>query len=115
MSKKLNVRALAAQALAPIISQQASLSSTLPPLQTRCPERDRGLLQNLVYGTAREWLYFQALTRPLLQKSLKDSEVVALLAIGVYQILRTRIPAHAAIAETVEAAKQLGLTIPQVY
>ncbi|MBK7299151.1 MAG: 16S rRNA (cytosine(967)-C(5))-methyltransferase RsmB [Moraxellaceae bacterium] len=109
MSKKLNVRALAAQALAPIISQQASLSSTLPPLQTRCPERDRGLLQNLVYGTAREWLYFGAITKPLLQKSLKDSEVVALLAIGVYQILRTRIPAHAAIAETVEAAKQLNL------
>jgi 16S rRNA (cytosine967-C5)-methyltransferase len=44
MSKKLNVRALAAQALAPIIEQQASLSSTLPPLQTRCPERDRGFI-----------------------------------------------------------------------
>ena len=105
---KLNVRALAAQALAPIIEQQASLSSTLPPLQERCPERDRPLLQNLVYGTAREWLYFQAITRPLLKKPIKDFPVLALLALGIYQLLRTRIPAHAAIAETVEAARQLG-------
>jgi 16S rRNA (cytosine967-C5)-methyltransferase len=52
---------------------------------------------------------FRLLPSPLLQKSLKDSEVLALLAIGVYQILRTRIPAHAAIGETVEAAKQLNL------
>ena len=109
MSKKLNVRALAAQALAPIVAQQASLSSTLPPIQNRCPERDRGLLQNLVYGTAREWLYFQAIAKLLLQKPAKDSTVQSLLAIGIYQLLRTRIPVHAAIAETVEAAKQLNL------
>lgn len=109
MSKKLNVRALAAQALAPIVAQQASLSSTLPPLQQRCPERDRSLLQNLVYGTAREWLYFQAIAKLLLQKPAKDSTVQSLLAIGIYQLLRTRIPVHAAIAETVEAAKQLNL------
>lgn len=105
---KLNVRALAAQALAPIMEQQASLSSILPPLQERCTERDRPLLQNLVYGTAREWLYFQAVSRPLLNKPIKDMPVLALLALGIYQLLRTRIPPHAAIAETVEAARQLG-------
>lgn len=109
MSKKLNVRALAAQALAPVIVQQASLSSTLAPIQQRCAERDRALLQNLVYGTVREWLYFIALTKPLLQKTVKDSTVLALLMLGIYQLLRTRIPPHAAISETVEAAKQLNL------
>lgn len=105
---KLNLRALAAQALTPIIEQQSSLSRSLPPIQERCPERDRALLQNLVYGTAREWLYFQAITKPLVNKPIKDTAVLALLALGIYQLLRTRIPAHAAIAETVEAARQLG-------
>jgi 16S rRNA (cytosine967-C5)-methyltransferase len=61
MSKKLNVRALAAQALAPNCKPTSLVKQHLAALQTRCPERDRGLLQNLVYGTAREWLYFQAL------------------------------------------------------
>ena len=105
---QLNVRALAAQALAPILEQQASLSRCLPPIQQRCPERDRALLQNLVYGTCREWLYFQAITHPLLKKPIREASVQALLALGLYQLLRTRIPPHAAIGETVEAARQLG-------
>ena len=106
---KLNVRALAALALAPILDQQASLSRSLPPLQERCPERDRALLQNLVYGTAREWLYLQAIAHPLLKKPIREAPVQALLALGLYQLLRTRVPAHAAIGETVEAARQLGV------
>jgi 16S rRNA (cytosine967-C5)-methyltransferase len=59
---------------------------------------------------------FSGITKPLLQKPIKDSEVLALLAIGYLSILRTRIPAHAAIAETVEAAQTTQfITIPQVY
>lgn len=104
----MNVRALAAQALVPVLNRQASLSSTLPPAQQRCAARDRALLHNLVYGTAREWLYFQTLIKPLCHKPIKNPLVLALLGLGLYQLLRTRIPAHAAIAETVEAARSLG-------
>lgn len=106
--KALPVRALAAKALAPVLAGKASLGATLSPAQAACLPRDRPLLQNLVYGCAREWVYLEALLKPLLEQPVKDKAVLALLGLGVYQLLRTRIPPHAAIGETVEAAKQLG-------
>lgn len=106
--KPRSVRALAARALAPVLAGKASLSSTLPVAQSACAPRDRALLQNLLLGTCREWLYLDALLKPLLQSAPKDPAVLALLGLGVFQLLRTRIPPHAAIAETVEAARELG-------
>ena len=108
--KPLNTRALAAQVISAVIAQQLSLSQSLPPAQQRCTERDRALLQNLVYGTVREWLYFQAMIDVLVKKPIASPVVQVLLSLGMYQLLRTRIPAHAAIGETVEACKQLGFT-----
>ena len=46
--KPLNIRALAAQAIMPVIAQGMSLNQSLPAIQQRCAERDRPLLQNLV-------------------------------------------------------------------
>ncbi len=106
--KKLSIRALAAQALAPVLAGKSSLGATQPPAQQACLPRDRPLLQNLVLGCTREWVYLEALLRPLLQQPVKDKAVLALLGLGLYQLLRTRIPPHAAIGETVEAAKELG-------
>lgn len=106
--KVVNTRALAAQAISPVVAQGVSLSQTLPPLQLRCLERDRALLQNLVYGTVREWFYLQALIKHLANKHISNPTVQALLSLGLYQLLRTRIAPHAAIDETVEACKQLG-------
>jgi len=91
-----------------VLAGKASLGATLPPAQQACPPRDRPLLQNLVLGCTREWVYLDALLRPLLQQPVKDKAVLALLGLGLFQLLRTRIPPHAAIGETVEAAKALG-------
>ena len=106
--KALNIRALAAQAIIPVIAQGLSLNQSLPPIQQRCPERDRALLQNLVYGTVREWFYLQALIKRLVPKPIKEEAALVVLSIGLYQLLRTRVATHAAIGETVEACKQLG-------
>ncbi|HNL36044.1 MAG TPA: transcription antitermination factor NusB, partial [Agitococcus sp.] len=106
--KPLNTRALAAQAIIPVIVQHASLNQVLPPVQQRCQERDRSLLQNLVYGTVREWFYLQALIKRLVPKPIKEEAALVVLSLGLYQLLRTRVPTHAAIGETVEACKQLG-------
>ena len=107
--RQLGVRALAAQALAPALAGERSLSATLPGAQKLCRGEDIGLLQELVQGTARFAIYYRTLIKPLLQRATKDSEVEALLLIGAHQLLAMRIPDHAALAETVEAARQLGM------
>lgn len=105
----LGVRALAAQALAPTLAGERSLSSTLPPAQKACRSEDVGLLQELVQGTARHAIYYRTLIKPLLERATKDHTVEALLLLGAHQLLGMRIPDHAALAETVEAARQLGM------
>src|SRR5690606_34610133 len=54
-------------------------------------------------------LPLQGLAEQLLQKPLKaaDRDIHALLLVGIYQLLYTRIPGHAAISETVDAAVRL--------
>lgn len=107
--RSLGVRALAAQALAPTLAGERSLSSTLPPAQKACRSEDVGLLQELVQGTARHAIYYRTLIKPLLERATKDHTVEALLLLGAHQLLGMRIPDHAALAETVEAARQLGM------
>jgi 16S rRNA (cytosine967-C5)-methyltransferase len=107
----MNLRALAARVVNQVASQGRSLDTVLPPAleQVRAP-RDRPLLQQLCYGTLRwqprlAWLTDQLLNQPL---KARDAELGALLWIGLYQLEHLRIPAHAAVAETVEAARALG-------
>ena len=105
----LDPRLAAARALASVLAGKASLGSALPPLQAKVSARDRGLVQELAFGTARWYPRLKALTAGLLQKPLKasDRDIEALLLVGLYQLLYTRIPAHAAIGETVGAAASL--------
>ena len=111
-SKKLvtNPRAVASQILAELISKGKSLASLLPLGVERIDEKDRGLLQELCYGVARFSPQLSGVIDPLLKKPLreKDTDIYALLLIGVYQLSHMRVPDHAAISETVEAAKQLN-------
>lgn len=105
----LNVRRAAAQVIAQILRQQGSLSSILPMLQPKLAESDRPLLQELCFGTLRWQPRLDAYLQLLLDKPLraKDSDIQALLLLGLYQLLYTRIPDHAAIGETVEIARAL--------
>lgn len=110
MSRKpMGVRALAAKALSPTLAGERSLSVTLPIAQQACRREDIGLLQELVQGTARHAIYYRTLIKPLLQRATKDHTVEALLLLGAHQLLAMRIPDHAALAETVEAARELGM------
>lgn len=106
--KPLNVRALAAMALAPVLAGRESLSTSLPPLLERCPPADRGLLQALTSGSARQAWHYRMVLKPLLAKPPNEPLIDALLIVGAYQLLALRIPDHAAISETVEAVRQLG-------
>jgi 16S rRNA (cytosine967-C5)-methyltransferase len=102
-------RLAAARALAAVLSGKASLGGSLPAQLDKVEPRDRGLTQELAYGAARWQPRLAMLAEKLLQKPFKtaDKDVEALLLIGLYQLLYTRIPAHAAIGETVGCADKL--------
>lgn len=105
----MNPRLAAARALAAVLSGKASLNSSLPAQLDKVEDRDRGLVQDLAFGTARWQPRLDLLAAQLLQKPFKaaDSDVQALLLVGLYQLFYTRIPAHAAIGETVGCADKL--------
>ncbi|AIG03963.1 ribosomal RNA small subunit methyltransferase B [Pseudomonas fluorescens] len=105
----MNPRLAAAKALAAVLTGKASLNSSLPVQLDKVEDRDRGFTQDLAFGTARWQPRLSALAAKLLQKPFKaaDADVEALLLVGLYQLLYSRVPAHAAIGETVGCADKL--------
>lgn len=72
-------------------------------------DRDRALTAELSYGVCRWFGYLDHLVGTRLQKPLRGKEVVvhALLLVGAYQLLFSRVPAHAAISSSVDAVRYL--------
>ena len=71
-------------------------------------ERDAALATELVYGTLRRLVALdhalgRFVNRPL---TTTPNQALAALRLGAYQLLFTRIPAHAAVAETVALAPE---------
>jgi 16S rRNA (cytosine967-C5)-methyltransferase len=98
-----DVRARAAQLLSRILLGRRTTDQVFG---TTVPEP---LLQELVYGSLRHFYSLsrsvkQALDRPL---RAKDHDVECLMIVGLYQLRHMRIPHHAAMHETVEAARHL--------
>lgn len=105
------VRALSALLIYEVCINQKSLNSLLPQTSQQVPEKDRALLQELVFGTCRWLLWLKTLYPSFLKKPIHKNDflVECLLCVGLYQLLFTRIPAHASLNETVQAAETLGL------
>lgn len=106
-AKNLNLRAQVVKTLLAVQNGQ-SLTSVLNQHLNIVSERDRGLYHELSLGCLRQWYGLKAITLPLLTKPLDNEALESCLYLGLYQLLCTRIPAHAAISETVNAVKQLG-------
>jgi 16S rRNA (cytosine967-C5)-methyltransferase len=102
-------RTLATQVIAGVIQQQASLATLLPAALAQTKVNDQSLLQELCYGTLRHFYSLDARVSKHLAKPLreKDSDIHALLLVGAYQLLHTRIPAYAAINSSVNVAVAL--------
>jgi len=73
---------------------------------SRLPARDRQLAAELAYGTLRRLLILDRMLAHASSRTLDkvDPEALALLRLGAYQLAFTRIPAHAAVSETVDQA-----------
>jgi 16S rRNA (cytosine967-C5)-methyltransferase len=105
-----DTRALAAQALADIALRGVSLREVMERQAPRLPDsRDRALLMALVSDGARWWLRFDAALDRLLERSLREKEprIHALLVLGLVQLEILQLPAYAAVAATVQAAREL--------
>jgi 16S rRNA (cytosine967-C5)-methyltransferase len=102
-------RAVAAEIVDAVASGGKSLDAAITRFETRVAPDDRSLLRMLCYGTLRHYWQLQHWIGQLINRPLKkrDSVINALLAVGLYQLCDTRIPDHAAVSQTVEAARLL--------
>ena len=98
-----NTRALAATILAPVLNEKLSL-------QISRDAEDIALLRELCYGGLRLYPRLKLILEQLITKPLKskDSDVQALLILGLYQLFHMRVPDHAVLDETVKAASALN-------
>ena len=102
------LRAHVARGLARVLADDGP--ALTPALWAGITPRHAPLAQELLYGTVRFLLRLDAIARAQLSTPLRarDADVRALLLLGLYQLLYLRIPAHAAVAETVSATEVLG-------
>lgn len=107
------VRADAARVLDGVLhkgrSLKAALSAVLPALED---PRDRALLEAMVFAALRRRAAYDAALAAWMPRppGRRDAELRALLYVGFAQLDALRLPAHAAVASTVEAARVLGRT-----
>ncbi len=105
------VRAAAATLVARVLRERIEADDALTGARAEAvAERDEPLLAALVFGALRwhhrlEWQCARLLTRPLKTGQL---ELAALLRIGLLQLQHLRIPEHAAVSATVDAAAAIG-------
>ena len=76
----------------------------------RLSDRDRNLVTELVYGTSRMQRACDWVSDRFVRGTI-DPQVRAAIRLGVYQLLRTRIPPHAAVAATVEEVNGPGRSV----
>jgi len=112
MKQYSDARVLCALVLYQVSVEQKSLNTLLPEASKYVKTQDRALLQELCFGVCRWFYWLKSLYQPLLSKALHRNDFLAecLLCVGIYQLLFTRIPGHACLNETVEAAETLELS-----
>jgi 16S rRNA (cytosine967-C5)-methyltransferase len=104
----LNTRWVAARIITKVLQEGQSLTVALDNgLKTVESVQDKAFIQALCYGVCRYYHRLDFILNALIDKPLKVLEVKALLLIGLYQLNYMRVKAHAAVSETVQAARSL--------
>ncbi len=109
MSASARVRARAAKIVADVAEHGRSLDAALRD-DPRATPQERGLLRSLCYDSIRWYIRLDAILDRLLTRPGQklSPEVRALAIVGLCQLLYTDIPQHAAVDETVNAARIIG-------
>ena len=107
-----NIRALCAKAIFAVLEEGQSLSTALASFNHQVADKDKALVQEICFGVMRVLPELDFYIHNLMSKVLtgKNRILHYLLLTGLYQILYTRIPEHAAVGETVGAVNDLKKT-----
>lgn len=109
LAPKKSARSVALDLLEAVEFDDAYANLLLPKLLSSAalPARDTALAQELAFGTLRWQLFYDRIIEECARRYSDeiDLEVLIILRLGAHQLLATRIPAHAALSETVELAK----------
>ena len=104
-------RRAAYDTLRAVSGHDAYANLVLPGLLTerRVDTRDAALATELAYGTLRAQGTYDAILGECVDRPLDqlDPELLDLLRLGAHQLLATRIPPHAAVAATVDLAREV--------
>jgi len=107
----MDARSAAVAVLVEVFAAGRSLSASLPSVLRQVTEaRERALAQDLCYGVLRWWPRLEAIASALMRKPLKDrdTDILCIILTALYQLLHTRVPAHAAVDEAVNLSVRLG-------
>ena len=112
-------RQTAYDVLAAVRERDAYANLVLPGLlrERRLDPRDAALATELAYGTLRAQGQLDAVLQACVDRPLAqvDPPVLDLLRLGAYQLLRTRIPPHAAVSATVDLTRRVSTAGPGAF
>lgn len=105
----MNLRLVSAGVLSQVIKDGQSLTFALDVAFSSIEDsQDRAFIQALCFGVVRQYHRLDFILQQLLPKPLrnKDVDIKMLLLMGMYQLKYMRVKSHAAVSETVSAAKK---------
>jgi 16S rRNA (cytosine967-C5)-methyltransferase len=111
MSPGAQIRALAARVVCQVLDQRQSLKTVLASARSDIEDpRDRALLEAISYAVIRHKRSLDYAASRLLQKALPRDDAITqcLLLTGLAQLHLMKLPEHAAVSATVDAARLLG-------
>lgn len=105
----MNPRHAAVIVLSKVLEQGRNLPDALQEVTAKVATSDKALLQAICYGVIRLYPRLFFISQQLISKPLKakDSDVLYLILVGLYQLEAMRIPDHAAVSETVAVTGKL--------
>lgn len=106
----MNIRLSAARIMLAVVEDGKSLATLLPAALEQFPAGEQAFGKELVYGGLRWFVRLSALVDELVSKPLRarDRDIRCLLVVGLYQLSRMDVARHAAVNETVQAARVAG-------
>ena len=101
-------RLLAYELISQVNRNNAYANIRLPELlkKSYLPKNDRNLVTEISYGTLRMQSFLDYLASKFTDRPFADLDpkIQDLLRLGTYQLTQMRVPAHAAVSETVEVS-----------
>ncbi|MEN9954421.1 MAG: hypothetical protein RLZZ41_85 [Actinomycetota bacterium] len=103
------MRSVAFELIRRVLEDDSYANLLLPKLldESKVDSRDAGFIQELAFGTLRNKLFYEKIIELASSRSVKtiDENALIVLLLGAHQLLGMRVPAHAAINESVNLAK----------